>query len=277
MKPGKFNILSAKINPGDNLVLEDYTQDNVYKVQLTGNNETSAMLNVLVDANAGDMLPGAYRDDTIASCLTVVAPKQVYNFEVSYGNLILNGDYNGDALRTLYPFPAGAHAYGGEGYEAYGVMPLDNACNHLTIDSDEQYNDKVFYVMIPGRVRTNKVRRMRRFSIMLKSEFSERGMQFQFSSKDVNNGGVHYNFICGSQYATRPRQGDVIVFDEYQKDKFYVDVKNSDQNAWYQFATPAPVGGVVTMKDRCINYINIKATASVTWEWSDGLSSRADP
>lgn len=63
-----------------------------------------------------------------------------------------------------------------------------------------------------------------------------------------------------------------MTFDEYQKDRFYVDVKNVDQNVWYQFTTPTPSEGVVAMKDRCVNYVNIKATASVTWEWSDGSS-----
>ena len=233
-------------------------------------------MNILVDTNAGDVLPGAYRDDTIASCLTVVAPRQVYNFEVSYGSLTIEGDCNSDALRTLYPFPAGSSIYGQTGYDAYGVMPLDNACNHLSVGPSTDYDGKTFHIVIPGRVRTNKVRRMRRFSIMLRDEFAERGMQFQFPSKDVNGGSVSYTFVCGSQYAQNPKQGDVVIFDEYQKDKFYVDVKNVDQNVWYQFTTPTPSEGVVAMKDRCVNYVNIKATASVTWEWSDG-GSHAPP
>lgn len=80
-------------------------------------------------------------------------------------------------------------------------MPLDNACNHLSVGPSGEYDGKTFRIAIPGRVRTNKVRRMRRFSIMLRDEFAERGMHFQFPSRDVNNGQVEYKFVCGSQYA----------------------------------------------------------------------------
>ena len=34
--------------------------------------------------------------------------------------------------------------------------------------------------------------------------------------------------------------------------------------------TPTPSNGIVTMKDRCVNYVNIKTTAISNWEWSDG-------
>ena len=34
--------------------------------------------------------------------------------------------------------------------------------------------------------------------------------------------------------------------------------------------TPTPSEGIVTMKDRCVNYVNIKTTAISNWEWSDG-------
>ena len=40
--------------------------------------------------------------------------------------------------------------------------------------------------------------------------------------------------------------------------------------------TPTPSNGIVTMKDRCVNYVNIKTTAVSTWEWSDG-ENRAPP
>jgi hypothetical protein len=52
-------------------------------------------------------------------------------------------------------------AYGG-GYEKYELMPLNNTCNHLSIlASETEYDNTPFDLVIPGRVRTNKVRRMR--------------------------------------------------------------------------------------------------------------------
>jgi hypothetical protein len=77
-------------------------------------------VNLLVDTNAGDILPGAYSDNNIASCLTKIAKGVVYNFEVSYGNVTFDNDFNGDSLRTLYP--CGVNPVYGGGYEKYELI-----------------------------------------------------------------------------------------------------------------------------------------------------------
>ena len=262
LKPGRFNILSNAISDGDNLVLEDYTKDNVYKVQLTGNASVSATVNILVDTNAGDVLPGAYTDNTIASCLTAVPPKQICNFEISYGNVTLDYDYNGDALRTVYLFPTGPQIYGEEGYESYGIMPYDNATNHLGVNRGaEQYSNKPVDVIMPIARRVNKVLRMRHFTISLEQPFGERGMQFRFPQKDQAGQDLSYVFMCGEMAARYPNQGDVLTFVEHQRGQLFVSLENADQNLRYQFVTPVPSNGIVTMKDRHVNYVHITTTS----------------
>jgi len=186
----------------------------VYKVQLTGNAATAVSVNLLVDTNAGDVLPGAYSDSSIASCLTKIARGEVYNFEVSYGNVTFDNDFNGDSLRTLNPY--GINPIYGGGYEKYELMPLNNACNHLSIAaSNSEYDNMQFNLAIPCGVRTNKVRRMRQFSISFKTEFSERGMSLNFPSTDINGSSLSWQFVCGWQYAKAPKRGDVLTFTEY--------------------------------------------------------------
>ena len=80
-------------------------------------------------------------------------------FEVSYGNVTVNDDYNGDALAIVKPYciveePIDSY---GPGLSTWHILPVDNACNYLST----VLNGTVYHLHMPPQQNVNGMRRMR--------------------------------------------------------------------------------------------------------------------